>query len=166
MLEEPACIAVVPVGASCRKRAERGADLGVAHEGVDDLRQTRVRDLRGEELEEAVELVRVTPKRGGQRSRIGGLRSLDGPHLHLQPPSEPFDAAEHVHRVALLEAPVEEIDVVPHARLDTAARVGELESEVGGTRAGALALLLRDGEDALDRPVLGELRDRGHAPSL
>ena len=40
-------------------------------------------------------------------------------------------------RVARDEALVEELDVAPHARLDAAARVGELEREVGsaGSRA-------------------------------
>src|SRR5262249_55343243 len=48
--------------------------------------------------------------------------------------------------------------------LDPAAGVRELEREVCGAGARAAALLLRDGKDAFDRPVLGELGDRGHGP--
>ena len=89
-----------------------------------------MRDLAGEELEEAVELVGVAAQRGRQRRRIGVRRGLERAHLHLQPAAEPLHAAEHAHGVALRETAVEQLDVVPHARVDPAARVDELEREV------------------------------------
>ena len=125
-----------------------------------------MRDLRREELVEPVELVGVASQRRGERRRVGVLRRLDGPHLDLQPPSETLDASEHVHRVALAEALVEELHVVPDPRLHAAARVGELERQIRGPVAGPATLLLRDREHALDGPVLGELGDRRHAASL
>ena len=66
-------------------------------------------------------------------SSAGSLvrRGLDRAHLHLQPAAEPLHAAEHAHGVALGEATVEQLDVVPDARLDPAARVDELEGEIG-----------------------------------
>ena len=97
---------------------------------------------------------------------IGVLRGLDGAHLHLELAAEALDATEHAHGVALVEALVEQLDVVPDPRLDATARVGELEREVRGARARAPPLLLRHREHALDGPVLGELGDRGHVPSL
>ena len=125
-----------------------------------------MRDLRGEELEEAVELVGVAAERRRQLRRVGVLGRLDRAHLHLQLPAEPLHAPEHAHRVALAEAPVEQLDVAPDARLDAPARVGELEREVRSCRRACGAAPSRDREHALDRPVLGELGDRGHGPSL
>ena len=124
-----------------------------------------MRDLGGEEVEEPVELVGVAAERGRQRRRVDVGR-LDGAHLHLQPAAEALDPSEDANRVALREAPVEQLDVLPDATLDPAARVDELDREVrlaGPRRETALA---RDREDAVDRAVLGELRDRGHGASL
>ena len=89
-------------------------------------------------------------------------RRLDRAHLHLQPAAEPLHAAEHAHGVAFGEAAVEQLDVVPDARLDPPARVDELEREVGRAVLRPPALLAADGEDALDGAVLGELGDAGH----
>ena len=88
-------------------------------------------DLAGEEVEEAVELVGVAAHGRRQLRRIAVRRRLDRAHLHLQPAAEPLHAAEHAHGVALGEAAVEQLDVVPDARLDPPARVDELEREVG-----------------------------------
>lgn len=123
-------------------------------------------DLGGEELEEPVDFVGVAPEGRRQRRRIRVRCGLDGSHLHLQATAEALDSPEHVDGVALVEALVEELDVAPDPRLDAATRVGELEREVCGAVAGAASLLLGDGEHALDGPVLGELGDRGHVPSL
>ena len=85
---------------------------------------------RGEELEEAR---RARRRRGASRARAPPDRRparLDRAHLELEPVAEALDAAEHAHGVALREAPVEQLDVVPDARLDPAARVDELEREV------------------------------------
>ena len=123
-------------------------------------------DLAGEEIEEAVELVGVAAKPGRQLRRIGVRSRLDGPHLHLQPAAEPLHAAEHADCVSLGEAAVEQLDVVPDARVDAAARVDELEREVRGAVLRPPPLLAPDREHALDGPVLGELGDAGHARSL
>ena len=125
-----------------------------------------MRDLRGEELEEAVELVRITPKRRGQRRGIGVLRGLDRTHLYLELASEALDATEDAHGVPLAETLVEQVDVVPDAGIHSAARVRELEREVCGPRAGPPTLLPGHGEYALDGPVLDQLGDRGHVSSL
>ena len=124
-----------------------------------------MRDLRGQEVEEPVELVRVPAQRGRQHRGVDVGR-LDGAHLHLEPAAEALDPPEHADGVALREATVEQLDVLPDATLDPAAGVDELDREVrlaGARREPALA---RDREDAVDRAVLGELRDRGHGASL
>ena len=166
VLEEASRVAVVPVAAGRRERAKRSSDVRVPNEGVDHDGEPLVGDLGCEELEEAVELVRIAPQGRREHGRIGVLGGLDRPHLHLELPAEALDAAEHPHRVALAKALVEQVDVVPDPGVDAAARVDELESEVRGARAGAPALLLRDREHAFDGPVLDELGDRGHAPTI
>ena len=59
VFEEAARVSVVTVRAGSGERSERLADVGVADEGVDDDGEPFVRDLRSEELEEAIELVGV-----------------------------------------------------------------------------------------------------------
>jgi hypothetical protein len=61
VLEQAAGIAVMAVGAGGGQRAERPSHLGVADERADHGRQALVSDLRSQELEESVELVRVPP---------------------------------------------------------------------------------------------------------
>lgn len=166
VLEEAARVAVVSVRGSCGQGAESSPDIGVANERVDQSGKALVRDLGGEELEEAVELVRVAAKGGGERGRVGVFRSLDRAHLNLKLPTEALDAAEHAHGVTLVEALVEQVDVVPDARFDPAARVHELEREVGGAPSRAPALLPGHREHAFDGPVLDELGDRGHVSTI
>ena len=125
-----------------------------------------MRDLRREELEEAVELVRVAAQRRSQLGRVGFFSCLDGSHVDLELAAEALDAPEHANRVALGEASVEQIHVVPHPRVDAAAGVDELESQVRRAAARAPAFLLGDGEHTLDGSVLDELGDRRHASSL
>ena len=125
-----------------------------------------MRDLRSEELEEAVELVRVAPQRRREVRRIRVLRGFDGAHLHLEPSAEALDPPEDPHGVALGEALVEQLDVVPDPRFDATARVHELEREVRSTGPRAPSILLGDGEHALDGPVLDELGDRGHVSRI
>ena len=117
-----------------------------------------MRHLAGEELEEALQLLGVAPQRRRQARRVDVGR-LECAHVELEPVAEPLDAAEHAHRVALAEAPVEQLDVVPDARLDPPARVDELEREVRRAALRAQLALGLDGEDALDDPVLGEVGD-------
>ena len=166
VLEEASCVSVVSLRRCGGKRAERLSQLGVAHERVDDRRQPGVRDLSRKELEEPVELVRVASQRRGERRRVGLLRRLDRAHLHLELAAEALDATEDAHGVALPEALVEQVDVVPHPCLHTTARIGELEREVRRSRPCASALLLGHCEHALDGPVLDELGDRGHLPTI
>ena len=125
-----------------------------------------MRDLSGEELEEAVQLVGVAPKRRRELCGVGISGRLDRPHLNLKLPAETLDASEHAHCVAFAEPLVQQLDVAPHPRLNSSARVRELENEIRSTGARVAPLLLRDREHALDRPILGELGDRGHVPSL
>ncbi len=166
VLEQTSRISVVTVGGGGRQRAERFPDVGIANERVHDRGDARVRDLGDEELEESVELVRIPAQGGGECGRIGVLRRLDRAHLDLEPAAEALDAAEHPNGVALVEALVEEVDVVPDPRLDSTARVDELESEIRGAVAGASPLLPGHCKHALDGPVLDELGDRRHVSTI
>ena len=105
-------------------------------------------------------------ERGREGGRIGVRERLDCTHLHLQASAVALDPAEYAHRVSLGEALVQEVDVLPHARLDASARIDELEREVWRATTRSPALLARDGEDAIHGPILRELRDRGHGWSL
>ena len=95
-------------------------------------------DLGGEELEEAVELVRIAAERGGQRRGVGVLRGLDRAHLHLQLAAEALDAAEDLHRVALAEALVEQ-----STSFQTRASTRPLASASSSARYGAPARVRR-----------------------
>ena len=123
-------------------------------------------DLAREEVEEAVELLGIATHGRRQLGRIAVRRCLDRPHLHLEPAAEPLHASEHAHGVALGEAAVEQLDVVPDARLDPPARVDELEGEIGRAVLRSATLLAADGEHALDGAILRELGNAGHAGSL
>ena len=166
VLEETARVSVMAVRSGGGKGPERLPDVGVANERVDDRDEALVRELGGEEVEESVELARVTAKRRCERRRIGVLGSLDRAHLHLQLPAEALDAAEDMHGISLGEALVEQIDVVPDARLHATARVDELECEIRGACAGTSPLLPGHREHALDGPVLDELGDRRHVSTI
>lgn len=166
VLEETARVPVVSVGTGCGKRSQRASQVGVAGEGADEGGEAGMRELGREELEEPVELVGVPPEGGRQLGGIGVCRRLHRSYLHLEPAAEALDASQHMHRVALGEPLVEELDVAPDARLDASARVRELQGEVRRARPGPSALLPRDREHALHGPVLGELGDRGHGLSL
>jgi len=166
VLEQAARVAVMPVGTRCGERAERRANVRVANERADDDGQPRVGDLVGEELEESVELVGIAPERRRQRGGVDVLHRLDRVYLHLKLSPEALDATQYLHGVALREARVEQVDVAPDPRVDPSARIRELEREVRSPRPSVPALLSGDREDALDRPVLDELGDRGHGASL
>ena len=166
VLEEAAGIAVVTVGTGRRQRPERRSELGILDHGGDHRRELRVCDLRREELEEAVQLFGVPAQGRCERGGIHVLDRLHGSDLHLQLASEALDPPEDLHRVSFREASVEELDVAPDAGVDPAARVGELEREVGGPCPCAPPLLLRDREDPLDGPILRELADGRHGASL
>ena len=120
-----------------------------------------MRELAGEELEEAVQLVRVAahPRREAGRILVGGLDRAD---LELQPVVEALDAPEHAHGVALGEAAVQQLDVLPDPRLDPAGRVDQLEHQVRRALPRRPPLLAGDGVDAFDRAVGGQLGDGAH----
>src|SRR5512132_2501897 len=165
VLEQPACVAVVTVDGR-RQCPEPTSQRVAADEASHSRFQARVRDLAREELEKALELVSVAAQAGCERLRIEILDRLERADLELQPVAEAVDPAEHPHRVALVEAAIEQVDVAPDARLDPPARVDELEREVRSPSARAKPLLLRDRVDAFDDAILLELRDRRHVPSL
>src|SRR5918996_3228492 len=92
VLEEATRVAVVPVGAGCRERPQGRANIRVTEERAHDGGKNGMRDLGGEELEEAVELVDVAPKRGRQSRRVGVMDGLQRSDLDLQLSVEPFHA--------------------------------------------------------------------------
>jgi hypothetical protein len=161
VLQQPARVRVVRVGGR-RIRPQLRRAQHPLHAGA----KRGVRDLGGEELEEALELVCVAPHRGRERGRIGLRRRFDRADRDLEAVAEALDPPEHPHRVALGEAAVEELHVLPHARVDAAARIDELEREVRRAAPRPQPLLARDTEHALDHPVLGELDDGGHGAIL
>ena len=118
-----------------------------------------MRKLAGEKLEKAVKLVEVAPRLGHELSRID-IGLLERAHVELKPVAEALDPSEDADGVALVEAPVEQLDVVPDARVDAPRRVDELEGEIRGPGARPSALLARNREDLLDEPILGKLGDR------
>ena len=123
-------------------------------------------DLAGEELEKAVQLVGIASQGRCECDWICLRRRFERSHVHLQPVSEPLDASEHTDRVSLVEPRVEQLDVVPHARLDPPARIDELEGEIRRSATRAQPPLACNRVDALDDAFLGELCDCAHAPSL
>ena len=158
VLEQAAGVGVVVVG---RRRV--GAEVAVGEHRPHGRGEPGVRDLLDQELEEALELGGVAAQRRRQRRRVDVGR-LERAHVELEPVAELLDPAEHAHRVALGEAPVEQLDVVPDARVDVPGRVDELEHEVRRAALRPQPPLRLDGEDALDDPVGFEVGD--HHPSL
>ena len=153
------------MGLRRRQLPERLAQLRVGRERADDGRQPRMGDLARQELEKPVELVGVSAQ-PGRESRGVVVGRLDRADLELKPVVEALDPPEHADGVAFGEAAVEQLDVVPDPPLDPAGRVDELEREIGSALSRRPALLPRDGIDALDGAVGGELGDRAHAVSL
>ena len=116
-------------------------------------------DLAGQELEEPVELLDVAPGFGDECRRIG-LGRLERPHLQLETVAEAFHPPQDMHRVALAETFVQQLDVAPDPCVDPAARIHELERQIGASAAGTKALLAGDRIRAFDNPILRQLRDR------
>ena len=111
----------------------------------------------------ALELVGISPQRRRELRRIRLRRGFERADVDLQPVPELLDAAEDSHRVALREARVEQLDVVPDARVDATAGIDELEGEVGSTALRTQSLLARDRVDALHDPLFGQLCDCAQA---
>ena len=163
VLEQPARVGMVCLGG--RQLPQRLPDLCVAEEAPDHGSQAGMRQLRGDELEEAVQLVGVAAHPGREVGRIL-LGSLDGADLELKPVVEALDASEHAHGVALGEAAVQQLDVLPDPRLDPAGRVDQLEHQVRRALSGRPPLLAGDGVDTFDRAVGRQLGDGAHESSL
>jgi hypothetical protein len=163
VLEQATRVGVVRLG---RRQLPQGSpEVRVADEAGHHGDETGMRELPGEELEEAVQLVGVTAH---LRREAGGilLGRLDRADLELQPVLEAFDTPEHAHGVPLGETPVQQLDVLPDPRLDPAGRVDQLEHQVGRALPGRPPLLAGDRIDALDGPVGGQLGDGAHRMSL
>ena len=131
------------------------AEPRVGEEPADRLAEAGMGELSREELEEAVELVPVPPYGGGKIGGIGVCGTLERADVDLEPVAEALDPSDDANRVALTEAPIQELDVRPHARPDPAARVDELEGEVRRPGSSAQPLLAGNRVHALDDAVLG-----------
>jgi Protein of unknown function (DUF1015) len=149
-----------------RQPAQGGANRLVVEEAQHGGAQAGMRDLRGEELEEAFELVGVPSDRRRQLGRVCVGRRLQRAHVDLEPIAELLDAPEDPHGIALGEARIEQLDVVPDTSVDPPTRVDELERKVGRPVLRPQPLLSRDRVDALHDPLFGELRNRTHTGSL
>ena len=161
VLEQPACVAVMRLRR--RQAPKRGADGLVVEEPQHGCAQTGMCDLGREELEETLDLVGVAPDRRRQLGRVCFRRGLERADVDLQPVAELLHASEHPDCVAFGEPRIEELDVVPDARVDAPAGVDELEREVGCAAFRPQPLLPCDRIDALDDALFGELRNRAHA---
>ncbi len=162
VLQQAAGVSVMAVRPCGRKVAHPVPHHGVGEDGLHEAGQALMGDLAREELEESLQLVGVAPQAG---RKVGGVRPggrLERSYLHLESPSEPLDAPQHVYRIPLLEAAIEQLDVVPDPRLDASRRVHELEREVGGATLGAQPALAGDGVHALHGAILDQLGDCGH----
>jgi hypothetical protein len=125
-----------------------------------------MRDLAGEELEEALQLLSVAAQCGSQFGRVEPLGGLERADLELQAVPKAIDPSEDAHGVAFREAAVEKVDVAPDPALDPATRIDELDGEVRRAAPRPEPLLPGDRVDALDNSVLLELGDRRHESSL
>ena len=161
VLEQPAGIGVVGVRRG-RQRSQSGAKVRILDEPAHEHVQLGMGDLAGEELEEPVELLDVAPGLRDKRRRIG-LGGFEGPYLELEAVAEALHPPQHVHRVALAETLVQQVDVAPDSCVDSPAWIDELERQVGAAVAGAKALLAGDRIRAFDHPVLCQLGDRHDA---
>ena len=107
VLQQPAGVPVVAVRSCGGKRPKRSADAVVAENPGHRRCEAAMADLAREEVEEAVELLRVAPHGRCQLSWIAVRGGLDRAHLHLEPAAEPLHPSEHAHGVALGEPAVE-----------------------------------------------------------
>jgi uncharacterized protein (DUF1015 family) len=165
VLEQAAGIVVVAIGRS-RQRPHPAPDFRVADDSGDRSAQWGIGDLGDQVVQKSLELVGVAAHSRREVGRILVRCRLDRADVELQPVPVSLDPSEHAHRVAFAEPAVEEVDVVPDASFDSAARVDELEREVRGAASRPQPALACDREDALHDPVLRQLGDRAHSRSL
>src|SRR5262245_27033250 len=162
--EQAACVDVMGFG--CREPTECPAQRVVSEDAADYGCEPGVCDLGREEVEEAVELVRVSSERGRELGRVGVGRGLECPDVDLEATPELLDTPEHADRVAFGKAGVEQLDVVPDTRVDAPARIDELECEVRRAASCLQPLLPRNRVDPFDDALLCEVCDRAHERSL
>src|SRR6185312_14260004 len=118
------------------------------------------------EVDVAVEIVDVATRAGNELGGISRLHALDIAHLELHAACVLAHAAEHAHRVADVEALLEDGHAVPHARTHPAALVGELEIEEWASVSARATLLARHREGRVDERARRELaheRATGHS---
>jgi hypothetical protein len=161
VLEEPAGVGVMSVRCG-RQGSQSRAKVRIREEPAHEHAQVGMGDLAGEELEKPVELLDVAPGFGDECCGIG-LGGLERPHLELEAVAEALHPPEDVHRVAFAETLVQQVDVAPDPCVDPAARIDELERQIGASAAGAKALLAGNRVRAFDDSVLCQLRDRHDA---
>jgi uncharacterized protein (DUF1015 family) len=162
VLEQPARVAVVAVHGR-GKSAQAPPSFAFPEQRRDGRAKGLVRDFGEEEVEESLQLIGVAAAGRCERRRIGLGRRLERAHLDLQLVAEALDPTHDAHRIALRKAGIEQVDVVPDARLDATALVAQLEREVGSSGSRAQAFLAGDGIDAVYGAVRDQLGERGHA---
>ena len=133
---------MVPV-ARAGRAPERAPEHVVAQEEVEQRPQRRIVHLPGQVLEEAVQLVEVAVRHGQELRRIGvaGVGAAHRAELGLELVPEALDPARHLHQVALLELPGDEVGVAEDAGRQRAGAIAQLEREVGRARAGGQPIL-------------------------
>ena len=142
--------------------AEGRPEGTVVEHGAREVSQALVRDVFGQELEEALEVVDVAARTRRELERVGrdfGL--LDGAHHDLRAATVLLHAAEYADDVADLEAPVENGGVVEDRGLDAARLVGQLEREIRRARARTTAILADHGKRRVDELSFDEIADGG-----
>ena len=86
VLEQSARVRVVGLGGW--KAAQQFAQARIGEQPAAGRAQARMRELGGEEVEEAFQLVRVAPHCRHQRRRVDALRRLERSHVDLEPARE------------------------------------------------------------------------------
>ena len=132
-----------------------------------DRGEPAVGDLAGEELEKAVELVRVAPhrRRQARRDRLSGAASTARTCTWSLPPNRSTRPSTRTASPSSKRPSSSSTSSQIRASMRPLA-IDELEREVGRAGLRPPPLLASDGVDAFDGPVLGELGDAGHAGSL
>jgi uncharacterized membrane protein len=165
VLEQPTGVVVVHAGARGQLAQPRSEAL-VCEKAPDEGLQARMAYLAAQELEKSVELVDVAPEPRGECGGILAFGRFEGANLELKAIAVLVHARQHADCVPLAEAAVEQLDVAPDSRFDSATRIDQLQRQVVGAGPGAPPLLSGDRVDAFDDAVLLELGDRAHASSL
>jgi len=147
VLQQSAGIGVVILG---RRRIDR--EVGVCERSRHGGGEPRMRNLGDQELQKALQLLGITPHRRRQARGID-IGRLERAHIELEPVAEALDSPQHTHCIALTEAPIEQLDVVPNPCLNLAGLIDELEREVRCAGLRAHLSLRFDGEDAFDGAV-------------